>query len=166
MPEDRRRRHFYSPEIADRICELMVEGQSLRQICRLSEMSSKAQVFVWLRQHEEFHQKYEIARLMLAEYWASEIIEIADDASGDFIINERGERVVDHGNINRARLKIDARKWLMSKLNPQRYGDRVTADVTVRGDMKDLSTQELLAIAGSAGTPDDSAPDPEGGTVH
>jgi hypothetical protein len=78
---------------------------------------------------------------------------IADDTSGDFIINEHGERVVDHENINRARLKIDARKWLMSKLHPRRYGDRVTADVTVRRDMRELSDSELLQIVGRSGEP-------------
>src|SRR5262245_16565954 len=58
-----------------------------------------------------------------------------------------------HENINRARLKIDARKWLMSKLHPQRYGDRVAADVTVRRDMRELSDSELLQIVGSSGEP-------------
>lgn len=91
---------------------------------------------------------------MQVEYWAHEIIEIADDASGDFVINERGERIVEHENINRARLKIDARKWLMSKLHPQRYGDRVAADVTLRRDMRELSDSELLQIVGRRGEPD------------
>ena len=94
---------------------------------------------------------------MQVEYWAHEIIEIADDTSGDFIINERGERVVDHEHINRARLRVDARKWLMSKLSPQRYGDRVTADVTVRRDLRELSDSEIV---GRSGEPD---PMPAGG---
>ena len=93
---------------------------------------------------------------MQVEYWAHEIIEIADDTSGDLTINEHGERVVDHENINRARLKIDARKWLMSKLHPRRYGDRVTADVTVRRDMRELSDSELLQIVGRSGEADPS----------
>ena len=94
------------------------------------------------------------------------IIEIADDTSGDFVINERGERTVDHENINRARLRVDARKWLMSKLHPQRYGDRVTADVTVRREVRELSEADLLRIAGSAAADGPEAGDGEGGTVH
>jgi len=162
MPKDRRSYLPYSPELADRVCELMVEGRSLRQICGMSGMPSRRSVFNWLEKNEEFRQKYEIARLMQVECWTHEIIEIADDTSGDFVINERGERVVDHENINRARLKIDARKWLMSKLHPQRYGDRVTADVTVRREVRELSEVELLQIASSAAVGDDG----EGGTVH
>jgi len=50
----------------------------------------------------------------------------------------------------------------MSKLHPQRYGDRVTADVTVRREVRELSEAELLQIASSAAVGDDG----EGGTVH
>jgi hypothetical protein len=153
MPEDRRSYLTYSPAIADRVCELMIEGVSLRAICEMSGMPARRSIFYWLQNNGEFREKYEIARLMQVECWAHEIIEIADDTSGDFVINERGERVIDHEAINRARLKIDARKWLMSKLHPQRFGDRVTADVTVRGDVKELSNRELLAIASSGGAP-------------
>jgi hypothetical protein len=112
MAKDRRPYLIYSPELADRVCELMVEGLSLRAICEMSGMPSRQSIFNWLQNNGEFREKYEIARLMQVECWAHEIVEIADDTSGDFVINERGERVVDHENINRARLKIDARKWL------------------------------------------------------
>jgi hypothetical protein len=164
----RRSLQRYSPELADRVIEHLVEGDSLRKICEMDGMPSRRSVFYWLKDNEDFRQRYEIARLMQIEYWAHEIIEIADDTSGDFIINERGERVVDHEHINRARLRVDARKWLMSKLHPQRYGDRVTADVTVRRDLRELSDTELLQIVGRSGEPD---PMPTGGedgeeTVH
>ena len=156
----------YSPELADRVCELMIEGVSLRAICEMSGMPARRSIFYWLQNNGEFRERYEIARLMQVEYWAHEIIEIADDTSGDFVINERGERTVDHENINRARLRVDARKWLMSKLHPQRYGDRVTADVTVRREVRELSEADLLRIAGSAAADGPEAGDGEGGTVH
>lgn len=169
MPADRRPRHTYSPELADQICELMVEGISLRKICAMPGMPSRRGVFHWIKDNDEFRRKYDIARLMMVEYWAHEIIEIADDSTGDFIINERGDRVVDHENINRSRLKVDARKWLMSKLHPERYGDRVSADVTVRRDMRELSDMELLQIVGRSGEPDvvaSASGEDEGERVH
>jgi hypothetical protein len=144
----------YSRELADRVCELLIDGCSLRKICGMPGMPSRRSVFYWLQSSPEFRERYEIARLMQVEYWAHEIIEIADDTSGDFVINERGERIVEHENINRARLKIDARKWLMSKLHARRYGDRVAADVTLRRDMRELSDSELLQIVGRSGEPD------------
>jgi hypothetical protein len=124
----------------------MIDGDSLRKICEGKGMPSRRTIFYWLKDNEEFGERYEIARLMQVEYWAHEILDIADDSAGDFMINEHGERVVDHENINRARLKIDARKWLMAKLHPARFGDRVAADITVKRDMRELSDGELLQI--------------------
>jgi hypothetical protein len=156
----------YGPEIADRVRELMIEGRSLREICTVAGMPGRRTVFHWLRDHPEFRERYEIARLMQVEWWAHEIIEIADDASGDFIITKDGERAVDHDHINRARLRIEARKWLMAKLHPQRYGDRVTADVTVKRDMRELSDHGLLQIVGRTGEPDPGGEAQGEETVH
>ena len=166
MPKDRRSYLPYSPELADRVCELMIEGLSLRKICEVEGMPSRQSIFNWLEKNEQFRQRYEIARAMQVEFWAHEIIEIADDTSGDFIINEHGERVFDHENVQRAKLKIDARKWLMSKLHPARYGDRVTADITVKRDMRELSDSELLQIVGRSGEPDPGSETEGEETVH
>jgi hypothetical protein len=161
MPTDRRKYLAYTPALAERVCELMIEGKSLREICEAPGMPARRNIFYWLRDHAEFRERYDVARMLQAEWWSHEILAIADDSSGDITINEHGERVVDHENINRSRLRCDSRKWLLSKLLPQRYGDRVTADVTVRGGVKELTTEELLAIAGSAGEADGAD-----GTVH
>jgi Bacteriophage Sf6, terminase small subunit-like len=62
-------------------------------------------------------ERGECSRLMLlAEFWAHEIIQIADDKSDDYIITEDGREVVNHENINRSRLKCDMRRWLLSKI--------------------------------------------------
>ena len=57
-----------------------------------------------------------------------EIIEIADNASGDYVTTGHGKRIVDHENINRSRLRVDARKWAAARLAPKKYGDRVEHD--------------------------------------
>jgi len=79
-------------------------------------------VFNWLanEEHAEFLHMYERAREQQQEYWADEIIEIADDKANK-------------GDVNRSRLMVDTRKWLMSKLAPRKYGEskRLEADVTV-----------------------------------
>ncbi len=56
----------------------------------------------------------------------------------------------------------------MSKLHPQRYGDSVTADITVRRDMRELSDHELLQIAGQSSEHDPTSMGSEEGeeTVH
>jgi hypothetical protein len=141
------------------MCERMIAGESLRSICESPGMPSRRVIFNWLDKNEEFRAKYELARQMQVEWWAHEIIEIADDSSGDFVINERGERVVDNENIQRSRLRVDSRKWVMAKLHPARYGDKITADITVKRDMKELTDSELLQIAGSGVATTDGSED-------
>ena len=70
------------------------------------------------------------AREAQAEHWADEIIEIADDSGLDVVNNGEGGYRIDGEAIQRARLRVDARKWLMSKLAPKKYGDRVTNEHT------------------------------------
>jgi Bacteriophage Sf6, terminase small subunit-like len=61
---------------------------------------------------------------MQADLMADEIIEIADDARNDWVMRD-GQRVLDRENINWARLRIDARKWLMARLAPKKWGNRL-----------------------------------------
>jgi len=63
-----------------------------------------------------------------ADRYFEEIIEIAKDSSGDYTVDRNGEWVVDHENIQRSRLRVDALKWVASKLAPRKYGDRVEHD--------------------------------------
>jgi hypothetical protein len=65
---------------------------------------------------------------------ADELLEIADDSSKDKYSIEIGEGVeiekTDHEVIQRSRLRVDTRKWLMSKMLPKKYGDRIQQELT------------------------------------
>ena len=66
------------------------------------------------------------AREEQADKLLREIIEIADDASGDYVTTSDGKRIVDHENIQRSRLRVDARKWAAARLAPRKYGDHIS----------------------------------------
>ena len=121
----RRRRHGYSPEIADLICDRIAGGASLRQICQDANMPARSTIFVWLDEHEEFARSYTLARQIQIEDLMDEILEIADDSSNDWIDREGPDgkkyRVFNPDSIRRSKLRIGARKWLISKLMPKRY---------------------------------------------
>jgi hypothetical protein len=72
----RRRRHDYSPEIADLICDRIAEGASLRQICQDANMPAKSTIFVWLEEHEDFARSYALARQIQIEDLMDEILEM------------------------------------------------------------------------------------------
>jgi hypothetical protein len=117
----------YSEELAQAICSRLAEGASLRQICASQDMPDSVTVLRWLDQHSTFRQQYARAREVQAEHWADEIIEIADNAVNDWEERERKDgttsMAVRHDHISRAKLRIDTRKWLMSRLVPKKYGD-------------------------------------------
>ena len=53
---------------------------------------------------------------------AEELIDISDDAKKDIVVGDDGKISVDWEVVNRAKLRIDTRKWLMSKMLPKKYG--------------------------------------------
>jgi hypothetical protein len=64
------------------------------------------------------------------EAMAADIIEIADDSSGDIELDGEGKPRQNAEFMNRSRLRVDTRKWLMSKLAPKKYGDKQQVALT------------------------------------
>ncbi len=100
-------------------------------------MPDKTTVLRWVYEHEEFHNQYTRARTELLEYWADEIVDISEDGSNDWYERETKNgnsiRVVDREHVSRSKLRVDTRKWLLSKLAPKKYGERVTQEVSGPG---------------------------------
>jgi hypothetical protein len=123
----------YSAQIAEIICSRIGDGESLRHICTSPGIPGKSSIMRWLEANPEFRDQYARARELQAEHWAEEIIEIADDSRNDFIEKEGRDgstyEAVDGEHINRSRLRVDTRKWLMARLAPKKYGDRVTNEL-------------------------------------
>jgi hypothetical protein len=126
----------FTPEVAARICALISSGLSLRKSCdRLDLAASTVNLWV-INDHEGFAAQYARARESQFQIWADEIVDLADDVQpGIKLIEERDangkllkrKRITDDC-VERTRLRIEARKWLLSKLKHKTYGDRL--DVT------------------------------------
>lgn len=134
----RGRPSLYRPELGERICSLIAAGHSLRAIGEMDGMPDKATILRWLigTKHPEFCDQYARARELQAEGAADEMLEIADDGRNDFVKREIGEGVeVDVFNsehVQRSKLRLETRKWLLSKLLPKKYGDKLTQEITGR----------------------------------
>lgn len=129
----------YTLKMADQICERLAEGESLRRICRDDHMPNKATVFRWLSLHTSFRDQYARAREAQADALADEILDIADDGLNDSYEDDEGNRRTDHDVIARSKLRVDARKWIASKLKPKVYGDRIDTEPPKDGLQKALS---------------------------
>lgn len=136
-PKKNGRPSKYTDKLADKICQMIAEGQSVRSICKKKDMISMQTFFRWLRENEKFREQYAHACEERSYRHAEEIIEIADDATNDYMEehDESGNLTgykLNGENIQRSRLRVDTRKWLMSKLNPKVYGDKL--DMTTNGN--------------------------------
>jgi hypothetical protein len=119
----------YTEEIAANICASIAEGKSLVSICKQDGMPSTVTVYSWLQKNEEFLNIYTRAREDQADTLADEIIDIADDATHDTTVNpETGYECANTEWLARSRLRVEARKWVASKLKPKKYSDKLNLE--------------------------------------
>lgn len=97
----------YTDSLGDKICAQITVGISLATICKEEGMPDPATVYRWMRVHESFRKNYEQAKSDQADYFVEEMMIIPDTEV----------------DVQRARLKVDTRKWAASKFKPKKYGD-------------------------------------------
>ncbi len=113
----------YEEKVGTVICNRIADGESLRSICRDDGMPSKRVVLLWVEKVPEFRNQYVRAREAQADGYFEEIVDIADDGSRDYAPSEDGVEIVNHDHIQRAKLRIDARKWVAARMAPKKYGE-------------------------------------------
>lgn len=149
----------FTDATATRICARLAAGETLRAICRDDGMPAHSTVLDWVKAKETFSDQYARAREKGYALLADEILEIADDGRNDtYVIDEEtGQRGTDHDVIARSRLRVDTRKWLLSKCLPKIYGDKLQVDANVTHDISNLTDDELARALLEAGTAPGSA---------
>jgi hypothetical protein len=110
-PKKRGRPSEYTPEAAEKVCDLLQTGLSLRKICESPDMPDRSTFFRWMREHEDLRNHYVYAREIGAEVRFDEMEELAATATPETV------QVV--------KLQIDTRKWSLAKQMPKKFGDRV-----------------------------------------
>lgn len=113
----------YNKDTAAEICARLVNGESLRSVCRDPRMPDVKTVYLWLQQNEEFLHQYTQAKEDQADTLQEDILDIADTLP-DQVVDKEGIARVDAAYVNWMRLRVDSRKWIASKLKPKKYGDR------------------------------------------
>lgn len=136
----------YTDELAELICLRLAEGESLRSVCRDDGMPSKQAVLRWLARNDQFRAQYVRAKEEGAEAIAEEMFDIADDGTNDWMekLDKDGEAIgyqLNGEHVQRSKLRIDTRKWYLSKILPKKYGDRIQHDQSIT--VKNLSDEEI-----------------------
>lgn len=117
----------YSEDAAQFILEVVAKGSSLRKACMADGMPDVATFLRWTRKDETLAQQYALACLAKAQVWADELVDISDDSTNDYMEYEddkgHTKRVFDSENMKRTAIRVDTRKWYLSKIMPKQFGD-------------------------------------------
>lgn len=82
----------------------------------------------WVRDDAALAKRYACALDMRSDFHAAELIEIADRPSPT---TESG--ATDSGDVQHRKLQIDTRKWIMARMSPRKYGDKIDLSHNVSG---------------------------------
>jgi hypothetical protein len=133
-------RMAYSKEekkkIIEDVCFQIAEnGLSLRQALK---QDGKPQMSTWAswvngsdEESKQYAREYTNAMEQRAELIFEDILNIADSNENDVTETEDGREVINHNVINRDRLRVDARKWILSKMIPKKFGDKLELDAKI-----------------------------------
>lgn len=144
----------FTEEIANRICDRIVAGDSLRTVCAAEDMPAPSTVFLWLSKNKEFSEQYARAREAQADALFDEVLDIADDGTNDWM--ERHSKdgkslgwALNGEAVRRSQLRVDARKWMAGKLQPKKYGERLDLNHSgsIARPLSEMTDEELAAIA-------------------
>jgi len=124
----------WSPEqkkiTADKVFNEMRQGLSAYKAC-VKVGVPQSTLNHWLNDDADLAADYARAREELHEFIAAEIVAIADAPVPS---NEKGG--LDPGAIQKQRLQVDTRKWLLSKLAPKKYGDKIEVSGDANNPLK------------------------------
>lgn len=124
---------MFNQQKADAVCELLADGKSLRAAC--DDLGLKRTTILdWARDVAAFSDQYARARETGYKLLADEILEISDDSTGDTFTDNDGNIRTDAERVARSRLRVDSRKWMLSKMLPKIYGEKT--ETVLSGSME------------------------------
>ncbi len=114
------------------LARISTSEMSLQKICHKSYLPSAPTFLLWISAAKSLAERYAYARKLQADLIANKILEISDNTNENALHNKN---------------RIEARKWLASKLDPHNYGDRleISGNVTVNNEATSL--QAALALS-------------------
>ena len=110
--------------VADVVLNHMVSGVSMRQSC-INAGIGAATFIDWVNADPALAERYARAREGLLDAMVDQILTLADEP-----VPKLDNGATDPGLVRQRQLQIDARRWVLSKLAPNKYGDRLDVQVS------------------------------------
>jgi len=122
----------YQPRVAAKVLAELAEGKSLRAVCDEPGMPARTTVLRWLAAREDFRQGYDEARQVGTYRVVDDIDQMLDDLPR--LVREAHDSGVNENALVQAlRTQLDGKKWLLSKIMPSKFGDRIATEVSGPG---------------------------------
>lgn len=145
MKKPRKKHVKRTPAVEKAVLRFLAAGLLPPEIEKRPGMPSKRQIYAWAGDIDSaFSRDYTRARQTGYIRLADEILEISDDGTNDWM-EARGGYVVNREATERSRLRVDTRKWLLSKALPKIWGDKL--DVTNKHEAGDSFKAMWAALA-------------------
>ena len=135
----------FTQELADAICADLAEGKSLRKAAENAGVTHSS-VLEWEASNKVFANQYARARSAGYALLADELIQIADDGQNDTYTDDAGNERTNQDVIARSRLRVDTRKWMLSKMLPKVYGDKLTHQGDADNPMQVITKIERVIV--------------------
>lgn len=142
----------FNQAIADAVCERLAAGESLRKACNAVEGAKVQTILDWTVAEQAFAGQYAHARAQGYALLADEIVEIADESQNDTFTDDDGNVRTNAEVVARSRLRVDTRKWMLSKMLPKVYGDKLEHTGPNGGPMQAAITVRFVTDAGNPNT--------------
>lgn len=140
----------FTQEKADEICERVSKGEPLAPICR--DMGIGVTTWYdWLKERPELVESIARARLLGFDAIADECLEIADNATNDWMEKRAREDEslgyqLNGEHVQRSKLRIETRLKLLAKWDPKRYGEKLAlGGADDLPPIKSMTDEELAA---------------------
>ena len=112
----------FSKELALSICDRIAGGESLRAICQDLGLKQNTVVGWFIDDKDGVFDHYARARQIQAEHMFEELTDIADDGRNDWMVRN-GYDIPDQEAIQRSKLRVDTRKWILARMDSKRYAE-------------------------------------------
>lgn len=128
------------------VCQSMADGLSMRKACKAHGVLL-SNFYYWVTEHPDLAKQYARARDLMFAHWQEDILEISDEQQEGVISRDtpQGMTIERKDVIEHRKLRISTRQWLLSKLKPERYGDKM--QLGGADDLPPISTNANITLS-------------------
>ena len=132
-------------QIVAKVFDQMVNGVSVNEIFKAKSMPRRSTFYKWLIENPAFSDNYAMVLRQRADMLFDDMLQIADtplEGITTKIMKDGAIEITKADMLGHRKLQIDARKWVLAKMNPKKYGDRVINDNNNRVVEPEMTKEE------------------------